>query len=32
MTLHINVSRHYRVKVTTEANGTVTIILEPIRA
>jgi hypothetical protein len=32
MTLHINVSCHYRVKVTTDANGTVTIILEPIRA
>lgn len=32
MALCINVSSHFRVTVTTHANGTVTIILEPIRA
>ena len=30
MTLTIWVSRHYRVKVTTDANGTMTITIEPI--
>jgi hypothetical protein len=32
MTLNIQVSCHYRVKITTHANGNVTITLEPIRA
>jgi hypothetical protein len=31
MTLTIQVSRHYRVKFTTHADGTVIITIEPIR-
>lgn len=30
MTLTISVSRHWRVKVTADANGSVTITIEPI--